>query len=979
MLAGLLFLLMPASLWGNDVPVIRVAAFNYYPAIFLDADNQVQGFYVDMLNDIASHEQVRFEYVFGSWKDGLERLRSGEVDLVTSAAYTEERATFMDFGQQILLTVWGELYIHQDSQIIPISDLQDQPIAVMQGDYNAQAFKEHLGKFGINSHFVEVADFDEVFAAVKNKQVSAGVVNSVFGDAAADKYQLQSSGIAFNPFHIYFATAKGQHAGLLRLLDDYLTTWRNDSASVYFQSRLKWGAVQNAEAFIPVWIVKLAIAAASLLVIGLVFIVVLRYRVDRATRRLKKNEVKLQKSNHMIRLLLDSTAEAIYGVDPQGLCTFCNTACVRILGYDSADQLIGCSMHDLIHHSHADSTAMPATECQLLKGLVDQVHCDSDVFWRADGSSFPVEYWSYPIIQDGKNIGLVVSFVDITERKQTEEALVRQQRSIKLSNRVANVFLNSSRNDVFADVLEVLLGEMDSRFGYFGYIDETGDLVCPSMTRDIWHQCQVTEKSIVFPRSDWGGLWGRSLMEKQTLVANEKLRIPEGHMALENALATPIVHHDNLVGQFVVANKAGGYDKDDRVLLESVAAQTAPILFSIQEEARQKTAHEKLEAQLQQAHKMEAIGTMAGGIAHDFNNLLSIIIGNIDIVQHKQNSGTSAEENVAHIKNATHRAKKLVAQILAFGRQEKPDLVSIDLVKAVTESLKLLRSTTPVSIEIMSTFADEPIVVNADTTQLQQVILNLSSNAAHAMADKGLLTVAVRKMELTSADIPKAGNPEPGPFAKISVSDTGTGMDKQTLERIFDPFFTTKEVGIGTGMGLSVIHGIVERHGGFITVDSTVGAGSTFHIFLPVINQNVGIKQTDKEPPLPTGTERILFVDDEESIAYTCNELLEYQGYTVTSVTSGIEALDLFKANPDAFDLVITDQTMPVMTGAELATELLKIRPDIHIILCSGYSARVSEEDAKGIGIREFCMKPMDMKQLATVTRRALDEEASIA
>src|SRR6056297_2354793 len=232
LIAVLLVVLLPAVLWSNDVPTVRVAAFNYYPAIFLDTDNQVRGFYVDMLDEISAREQIRFEYVFGSWNEGLERLRTGEVDLVTSAAYTEERATFMDFGEQVLLTVWGELYVSQDSPTVSVTEFQDQAIAVMRGDYNARSFREHLDKFGVSSQFIEYRDFDEVFTTIKEKKVIGGIVNSVFGDAAAKQYEVHSSGIAFNPFDIYFAAAKGQHAALLNVLDDYLYTWRNDSTSL---------------------------------------------------------------------------------------------------------------------------------------------------------------------------------------------------------------------------------------------------------------------------------------------------------------------------------------------------------------------------------------------------------------------------------------------------------------------------------------------------------------------------------------------------------------------------------------------------------------------------------------------------------------------------------------------------------------------------------------------------------------------------
>ncbi len=385
----------------------------------------------------------------------------------------------------------------------------------------------------------------------------------------------------------------------------------------------------------------------------------------------------------------------------------------------------------------------------------------------------------------------------------------------------------------------------------------------------------------------------------------------------------------------------------------------------------------RLAAMVSQAHKMEAIGIMAGGIAHDFNNLLSIISGNLDMIRHKQDAGVASEENLDNLGAASKRATELVKQILVFSHQGKQELVPVDLSIAVDDTLKLLRSTAPATVEILRKIDCGTIVINADTTQLQQVMINVCTNAVHAMDEKGLLRVGLEDVEVVAGEITVIANYQPGRYAKLTISDTGTGMNKETIDKVFDPFFTTKDVGQGTGMGLSVAHGIVEQHGGFITVDSILGKGTTFNIYFPTIKEVEAELKTEGIEPLPTGTERILFVDDEECIAYTCNELLECQGYKVTSVTSSIEALNIFRTSPQEFDLVFTDQTMPKMSGTELSVELLKIRPDIPIVLCSGYSAKSSEDNAKRVGICEYCMKPMDMKQLATVARKVLDGTGS--
>jgi PAS domain S-box-containing protein len=390
------------------------------------------------------------------------------------------------------------------------------------------------------------------------------------------------------------------------------------------------------------------------------------------------------------------------------------------------------------------------------------------------------------------------------------------------------------------------------------------------------------------------------------------------------------------------------------------------LMRDITDKLRQEEAH-------RQTQKMEAIGTLSSGVAHEYNNLLAIISGNIDLVQHKQKTGIDPEEHIENIKETVSRAKSIVAQILTFSRQEKQKLTTVDLSVVVADALKFLRATMPASVEIIKA-DDGSVFVNADTTQLHQVLINLSNNAVHAMDEKGRLTIHLGKVALTSSDLPARLEGQPGFYATLSVSDTGCGIKKEDMRRIFDPFFTTKNIGVGTGLGLSVVHGIVEQHDGFITVDSAPGQGTTFTIFLPVLDADPPESMDVSEDSLLTGTERILFVDDEECLAETFCELLQYQGYTVTSITRCEEALELFKATPDGFDLVITDQTMPNMTGVELATELLKISPQLPIILCSGYAAEVSEHEAKGIGIRAFCLKPIGIEQLATVIRKVLAE-----
>ncbi|NOQ67406.1 MAG: PAS domain S-box protein [Desulfobacterales bacterium] len=381
---------------------------------------------------------------------------------------------------------------------------------------------------------------------------------------------------------------------------------------------------------------------------------------------------------------------------------------------------------------------------------------------------------------------------------------------------------------------------------------------------------------------------------------------------------------------------------------------------------------EKLEAQLRQVYKMEAIGTMAGGIAHDFNNILTVILGNADLARYVNKDDGPAKAYIDRILEAADRAKEMVRQILAFSRKAKQDLVPIKPNMVFTETLTLLRSTIPSTIEIRQNFSPECRTIKADPTQLNQIMMNLSTNAVYAMDENGLLDVSLQEVELSEKDTKYKKHLKPGPYAMLTVTDTGKGMSNEVMERIFDPFFTTKKFGEGTGMGLSVVHGIVESHGGMISAESTPGKGTTFRLYFPIIDETA--EQVNKTSPVHyKGNERILLIDDEESLVEIGAEILGLLGYRVTAKTNSLEAFEAFKTNPDNFDLVITDQTMPNMSGTELAVELLKIRSDISIVLCTGYSSKISDDMIKEIGIADYFMKPFDAEQLALIVRKTLD------
>ncbi len=383
----------------------------------------------------------------------------------------------------------------------------------------------------------------------------------------------------------------------------------------------------------------------------------------------------------------------------------------------------------------------------------------------------------------------------------------------------------------------------------------------------------------------------------------------------------------------------------------------------------------KMEAQLNQAQKMESIGTLAGGIAHDFNNILFPIIGHTEILMDDLSEESSAIRNsLTEIYSGALRARDLVQQILAFARQEKSDLKLMKMQPVIKEAMKLIRSAIPTTISITQNLQPDCGPVTADPTQIHQIIMNLATNAYHAMEENGgELKVNLEEIKLGEYDLI---NPDmsPGVYACLTIADTGKGITKHIMNRIFDPFFTTKEKGKGTGMGLSTVHGIVKRMNGEIQVYSEPGKGAEFHVYLPVVGNIFEKQDSNANEPIPGGSERILLVDDEASIIAMEKQALERLGYQVTSRISSIEALEAFSANPDNFDLVITDMSMPKMSGDKLANELIRIRPDIPILLCTGFSESMTDEKIKSIGIKGFLKKPIVIKDLAQKIQKTLDE-----
>ncbi len=906
---------------------------------------------------------------------------------------------------------------------------------------------------------------------------------------------------------------------------------------------------------------------------------------------------------------------------------------------------------------------------------------------------------------------IVAVFENVTERKRIEADLKKSEKELSIKNQIADIFLTIPDEEMYVDVLNVVLEAMESPYGTFAYIDENGDRLVPSMTRDIWNECKMPDKGIFFPRETWDdSLWGRCLIEKKSFSSNGPFNIPDGHIHITRALATPIIHKGESIGNFMVGDKPTDYTKQDVALLEAIADNVAPILYarllneryekerkyteaerestilmlevlnaetdfrglmqsllrfmqdlsgcdavgirlrdgddflyyetsgfsddfvaaethlcvedidgqlvsdkvgnpvlecmcgniicgrfdsslpfftkfgsfisngtskllaSTTEEDRQArtrnrcnaegyesvflaplrsssetfgllqfndhregcfppqfvaqverlagnvaialsqrkaeeslreslerlkgfdlhstegvyridmatpvpidlasgemcdminrhavvgevndalaqmygltpqdmigrpvtdfapyygdramlvlgrkgcrvtnqetedidkygnplylienyhgivedghlfaiwgaqrdiTELKKMEARLQEAQKIESIGNLAGGIAHDFNNILFPIVGLSEILLEDLSPNSLEYENAQEILKAGKRGSDLVQQILAFSRQTEHKMIPVRLQQILKEVVKLTRSTIPTNIKISQHIQSDCGLVMADPTQIHQIAMNLITNAYHAVEqDSGEISVKLKETDIGIEDLP-GSSLEPGRYAMFSVSDTGDGIDPAVMERIFEPYFTTKEQGKGTGLGLSVVFGIVKGHRGDIKVDTEIGKGTTFGVYLPLITREGEQAFAETVEIYQTGTERILLIDDEEAIIRLETQILKRLGYNVTEHTSSMEALNAFMTKPFSFDLVISDMSMPNMTGDKLAQKLIEKRPDIPIIICTGFSERIDKKKAAAIGIKGFLMKPIVKSYMAKMVRKFLDE-----
>ncbi len=648
-------------------------------------------------------------------------------------------------------------------------------------------------------------------------------------------------------------------------------------------------------------------------------------RLYRQNCSIKESAERLEHLRRQNVLILESADEGILGLDLTGKHTFVNTAAATLLGYEIGE-LIGQPIYKICHRRETDAPLSGQQDCPIYDALGrEDVHrVDGEVFWRKDGTSIPVEYAATPIKENEKMTGAVVTFRDITARRQAEEALKESEERYRLLVELSPdaIVLHSEGKIIFVNKVGARMIGMEKTEDLTG--KPIMDYIHPDSRHSVRERIQrmVTE-GIILPPDDV-----RFVRVDGTILEAEVSSVP-----------------------CIYQNKPA-------------------VLVAIRDLSERK----KLEAQLRHAQKMEAVGQLAGGIAHDFNNILTAIIGYGNFLRLKMDKDDPRNHTVDQILSSSDRAARLTYRLLAYSRQQIIAPKPADFKEIIKSVERFLSRLIGEDIELVTSFADDVMTVMADSGQIDQVLINLVTNARDAMPDGGRLVIETTRFEMTADFINAHGYGEPGPYAMMSISDTGAGMDEASMKRIFEPFFTTKEVGKGTGLGLAIIYGIVKQHNGYITVESEKGTGTTFTLYLPLIRSAVAEAEPGERASFMEGTETVLLAEDDNEVRDLSKFVLEEFGYTVVEAVNGDEAIEQYMKHRETVKLVILDVIMPRKNGKEVYEKIRSVDPDRKVLFMSGYAADVIHQ--KGILEEEFRIlsKPVSPKDFLKKVRETLDQ-----
>ena len=785
---------------------IKIGVFPLEPINSLGRSGEVQGFIPSLIKKIAENEGWQPVFVPGSWGEGLERLQSGEIDLLDAVAYTPERAGVMDYSYEPIMEIWGQLFIRPGDQINKMDELNGQRVAIMRDGINGKNFQKVLAQLGIKCEFKVYPNMADVMTAVQTGEVVAGVAPQHFGLRHAKDFGLVPSSIQFSPFPIYFATRKGEHRQLLSQIDSYLIRWKQDQNSYYYQQLNHWLSGDRQSGYIiPRWLLISMSGAAAAVLVFMSLSLLLKSQVRKRTLELVTVNNELTRSEQRYRNLIESM------VQPMSL---------------------------------------------------QEIICDKN--------GKPINY---------RYLGINAAF----ER-----------------------LLGKSSDEIIGKTLMELLPK--------------------------------TEKS-------WLETYGR-------------------------------------VVQSGIAEHFEGYSRDLKRHFDIVAFATAPGQFAviatdISARVEMQNEQQRLQDKLLHAQKLESLGVLAGGIAHDFNNILMAVLGHCELTLRRLTNESPVRRNIEQIKSAANKAADLANQMLAYSGKGKFVVEPLDLSKVVNEMQQMLRVSISKKAVLRYDLAEGLPSIEADATQICQVVMNLAINASDAIGDNnGVITITTGVMMCDQSYLQEAwldNNLPNGQYVFLEIADTGCGMDKQTANRIFEPFFSTKFS--GRGLGMAAVLGIVRGHRGAIKIYTEQGKGTSFKVFFPASSKLALQPDTIQESLPIKGSGTVLLVDDEDSVLSIGKAMLEEFGFDVLTAVDGRDGLEQFKQRHADIRFVLMDLTMPNMGGEEAFREFRRIDPAVKVIICSGYNQQEVSQKFVGKGLAGFLKKPYQLAELQTRIQELLSNQ----
>jgi len=921
--------------WLKAHPTLNIGGPKSFPPFhYYDEDTTLKGISADYIRFIMEQLGINLKVHKNiPWPEVLKKAESGEIDLIPCIAQTEDRKKFLYFSNPYLSFPLVIITRNDASFIGGIEDLHDKKLATIQ----KVSTNEWLIRDGVKFIPVFVDSPLDGLKSVSLGQADARIENLAAATYLIRKYGLTNLKIAaptpYGNYNLHMGVNKN-HPELVGIINKALEVMPPDK---HIEIRNTWLSVRYEYGIKKSDVIQWGLLL--LLFICVIFTVVLIWnrRLKAEVTERKQVQEELHSSKQLNQSIMDHLpiGIAVNSIDPAVTFNFINDNFIKFYRTTRDDLENPDNFWEAVYED-------PDYRKIIRKRVLDD--CDSGDVNRMHWEDIPVS-----------RAGRETRYISASNTPVPESKLM-----------ISSVWDVTARNLA----LENLKNEKEFTDTALNSQHDTFFLFEPSTGKAIrWNQA-------------FRNISGYSDHEISELKAPESYYSPEDLDKTEALINDVLDKGKATITLDLICKDGHTVPTEYNVSLIKDEQGQPKYLISIGRDIRERqlaaSEKETLESQLTQALKMEAVGTMAGGIAHDFNNILGIIIGNAELAYDDVPDWNPARNNLNEIKTACLRARDVVRQLLSFSRKsekkQKPILIN-DIVK---ESMKLMRASLPTSISIELNIPDMSEIILADPTQIHQILINLCTNSSHAMeTDGGILSVDLKKIFLNETSSEPNSPLKTGDYIEITVRDTGHGIPEDIQEKIFDPYYTTKEVGKGSGMGLSVVHGIVENHNGKLSLESKPGSGTSIHVMLPVLTGSLNVDEETAAVKNQPGKETILFVDDEEPITRMAEIILKKLGYHVHITNQPEQALSEFKKHPESYDLVISDMTMPHMSGVQLTEKLKSVKPDIPVIICTGHSSQIDENKAKDTGIAAFAMKPITSSEIAQLIRSVLDAPAS--